>query len=43
MNDFEKGMKEGITQATEQVFEQGMTEQNQSMFSNFESSLNLDI
>jgi hypothetical protein len=43
MNDFEKGMKEGLTQATEQVFEQGISNQNQSAFSNFESSLNLDL
>lgn len=43
INDFEKGIKEGLTQATEQVFEKGMTEQKHSMFSNFESSLDLDL
>ena len=40
MKDFEKGM----TQATEQVFEQGLkSSSNTSAFSNFESSLDLDI
>lgn len=44
MNDFEKGMKEGLTQATEQVFEEGLKgSSNSSAFSNFESSLDLDI
>ena len=44
MNDFEKGMKEGLTQATEQVFEEGLKgSSNTSAFSNFESSLDLDI
>jgi len=39
-----KGFEKGMTQATEQVFEQGLKgSSNTSAFSNFESSLDLDI
>jgi hypothetical protein len=38
-----KGFEKGMTQATEQVLEQGILNQKQSAFSNFESSLDLDI
>jgi len=43
MGGFEQGLQEGIVNASEQVFEEGFTNQNQSAFSNFESSLNLDL
>jgi hypothetical protein len=43
MGGFEQGLQEGLVNASQQVFEEGFTNQNQSSFSNFESSLNLDL
>jgi hypothetical protein len=37
------GVMSGVGQAFEQGLQEGFTNQNQSAFSNFESSLNLDL
>ena len=37
------GVMGGVGQAFEQGLQEGFTNQNQSAFSNFESSLNLDL